>query len=903
MHSGGSARSYLRISAKLIPRGLQPEPARAWPCIGRGEIVLDIVETVTSTSRGRAQRALVRGPLGGGKSRCLDEVADAVVARGRTIRRIYASAAVESIPFGAVAHMLPAGAREADDPVSLIGALRDVLAPRGAGKPVLVIDDLPLLDLTTAGVVASLANSDEILLVASARSGEAIPAPLVEVFLGERSLVVDLPAMSDDDISTLLQQVLGAPADGAVVVSLRERSDGNPLFIRELVRGAFDAGALHEVNGIWRLHGELPRSTRLREVVESRLEIIGPDERRAMELLALCDSVDIDELEGLVDLEALAQLEARGLLATVHRAGRLMASLAHPLHAEAIRVGVPAVRWRLLMRQHLAWLDEHPDSVHGDALQRAIWRLDAGLPTDIEQLLHGAALAAAALDSRSVLRLALPAFEMQPNAATGALVVDAQFQTGAWADAYVILDRAGQLDPTPSVRIDLALTRSTIQLWGLGDEAGALKVLEDLLHDPEMSQDDLIRIRAGYASVLVNAGRPGQAREILGPVNQSSEMRARLGAAVADSNSLAMAGRCDAALRAIDEALTQRPGHNLVAIADVDTHMVSKAFAHLEAGRLGEALQLATDGYELGVTNGRPLTQYWFTLLIARVHLLRGEVATALRQFLSARALGVDAGLQGPTRTALVGAVVSHALLGDAAAATALLEQLHALPAFGFMAPELGLADGWCSVARGDLVSARAALQAYAAEAEATGHVTSAVWLLHDAARLGCADDVAGRISLLAAGTDSQLAVVRAAHVRAMVTGDLHEMIAVADGFATMGANLLAAEALVAASALARGAGDVRLLRSLSARAAHHLGLCEGAATPGLIGDGGFVEPLTEREREIAFLAANGMKSREIAEQLYVSLRTVSNHLQHVYDKLGVRSREELRAALAPGEP
>lgn len=860
------------------------------------------METVTSGTRARAQRALVRAPLGGGKSRCLDEIADAVVARGRTIRRIQGSAAVESIPFGAVAHMLPAGARESDDPVSLIGALRDVLAPDGSWKPVLVIDDLPLLDLTTAGVVASLATSEEILLVASARSGEALPAPLVEVFLGERSLVVDLPEMSDDDIASLLQRVLGAPVDGAVVVSLRERSDGNPLFIRELVRGALDEDALHEVNGVWRLHGELPRSTRLREVVESRLEIIGPEERRAMELLAACDSVDIDELEGLVGLEALAQLEARGLLTTVQRGGRLIASLAHPLHAEAIRVGLPAVRLRLLMRQHVAWLDEHPQSVHGDALQRAIWRLDAGLPTDIEQLLHGAELAAALLDSRSVLRLALPAFEMQPNAATGALVADAQFQTGDWADAYAILDRAGRLDPTPSVRIDLALTRSTIQLWGLGDCAGAQQVLEDLLGDPEMSADDLIRIRAGLASVLVNAGRPAQAREILKPVTDSSEMRARLGAAVAVSNSLAMAGLCTAALDAIDEALTQRPGHNLVAIADVDTHMVSRAFAHLEAGRLTEAMQIATDGYELGVTNARPLTQYWFTLLVARVHLLRGEVASALRRFLSARALGVDAGLSGPTRTALVGAIVSHSLLGDAPAAAALLVELDALPDFGFMAPERGLADGWCSVARGDLANARSVLQAYAAAAEETGHVTSAVWLLHDAARLGCAAEVVERITALAAGTDSQLAAVRAAHTRALVSGDLVEMIEAADAFAALGTNLLAAEALVTASTLARDVDDVRLLRSLSVRAAHHLELCEGATTPGLIGDGGFVEPLTDREREIAFLAANGMKSREIAEQLYVSLRTVSNHLQHVYDKLGVRSREELRAALAPGE-
>ena len=51
---------------------------------------------------------------------------------------------------------------------------------------------------------------------------------------------------------------------------------------------------------------------------------------------------------------------------------------------------------------------------------------------------------------------------------------------------------------------------------------------------------------------------------------------------------------------------------------------------------------------------------------------------------------------------------------------------------------------------------------------------------------------------------------------------------------------------------------------------------------------------LTDRERQIARLAANGVPSREIADQLYISTRTVENHLQRVYAKLGVTGRAEL---------
>jgi DNA-binding CsgD family transcriptional regulator len=49
--------------------------------------------------------------------------------------------------------------------------------------------------------------------------------------------------------------------------------------------------------------------------------------------------------------------------------------------------------------------------------------------------------------------------------------------------------------------------------------------------------------------------------------------------------------------------------------------------------------------------------------------------------------------------------------------------------------------------------------------------------------------------------------------------------------------------------------------------------------------------PLTVRELEIARLAAEGLTSREIAARLFVSVRTVDCHLQHVFAKAGVRNR------------
>ena len=51
---------------------------------------------------------------------------------------------------------------------------------------------------------------------------------------------------------------------------------------------------------------------------------------------------------------------------------------------------------------------------------------------------------------------------------------------------------------------------------------------------------------------------------------------------------------------------------------------------------------------------------------------------------------------------------------------------------------------------------------------------------------------------------------------------------------------------------------------------------------------------LSRRERQVARLAAEGRTASEIAEQLFISRRTVESHLAHVYAKLGVRSRLDL---------
>ena len=63
------------------------------------------------------------------------------------------------------------------------------------------------------------------------------------------------------------------------------------------------------------------------------------------------------------------------------------------------------------------------------------------------------------------------------------------------------------------------------------------------------------------------------------------------------------------------------------------------------------------------------------------------------------------------------------------------------------------------------------------------------------------------------------------------------------------------------------------------------------------------LDSLTPSERRVAQLAADGLSNREIAQNLFITTRTVEGHLTHAYQKLAITSREQLPAALLTKRP
>jgi DNA-binding CsgD family transcriptional regulator len=62
------------------------------------------------------------------------------------------------------------------------------------------------------------------------------------------------------------------------------------------------------------------------------------------------------------------------------------------------------------------------------------------------------------------------------------------------------------------------------------------------------------------------------------------------------------------------------------------------------------------------------------------------------------------------------------------------------------------------------------------------------------------------------------------------------------------------------------------------------------------------VEALTPSELRVAQLAADGHSNREIAAELYVTLKAIEGHLARTYAKLGIEGRAQLPPTLAAGK-
>jgi DNA-binding CsgD family transcriptional regulator/tetratricopeptide (TPR) repeat protein len=621
-----------------------------------------------------------------------------------------------------------------------------------------------------------------------------------------------------------------------------------------------------------------------------------------LDLLAVWEPLGLGELEAVCGGAAVDALDGAEMIRLRMDGRRQQVMLAHPLYGEVVRRSLSALGRRRLLLEHAARIEAHGARRRDDPLRVAMARLEATGTADVNLLVAAARIARHGHDHELVARLSGAALGDGWHAEAALLRAEALHELGAYDEVERLLASAPRevVDDTDhGVRIVAMRVRNL--MWGLRQPEDALVVNrgERARRLNVAERDELV---TDEALTLLYSNRPQQAIESLRQLSSAPTPRARVLRAIAEIPALIVVGRCEDALAEIEVA---QPAHRALedqsAIAHPGVHTVYRVHALTEAGQLAEAYAIAERGYRrANVGGGPPMGRDWFAAGLGRIALLQGRPRTARRWLAEAAVLSSSPGFDGPHRLELSLLAVAEAWLGNTPVAVATATEVRGLAPGVFLPAEEQLGLAWSCVADGDPHEARALLAAGADEARRSGHRSCEVWLRHDLLRLGdqrCTE----RLIELAGDCQGALVAAYAEHAVARSGRDPVALDGCSRRFEALGMDLLAAEAATEAADSHRRVGSQRNAAASAKRSSELLERCEGARTPALVSND-MVVPLTDREREVAALAARGLTNRDIASRLYLSPRTVENHLQRIYVKLGITTRAEVAEALAPGD-
>ena len=884
-----------------------------WPLVGRGEELAEL-ERLLAPDRGPGGVALF-GDAGVGKTRLVAEVVDARRGDGVAVEWVRATEAAKHIPLGSFAHLLEPvdDAHHPDDLLHV--ALAGLRERSGAANLILAVDDAHLLDESSVALLHLAVTQSAVQVLASVRTAEPVPPGLVGLWKDELLVRLDVGPLTRDATEQLVLAMVGGLVDqgqasppdgewrsgGTVPASLLDRiwrlSRGNPLFVRELVTAAVErrhGGG----GGRILLPAEGPRE-RLRELVEERLRLLEPSWRRALEMVAVGEQVPLEAVERLADPADLEALEHRGLVEIITTDRASTVQVAHPLYGEVLATSLPRLRRRAVIRDLIGAVE---DIGQFDRLRLATWRLESGLPGEAEQLLPLAREALGRLDHRLAERLSLAAGGTS-RADAGLVLAEALSGQGRIGDAEAVLAELRPAEPEEVARV--AIARASELFLHLDRSAEAFDVLRtadtDLAGHPAWQAD----CRSVMAQMLMFSLRLAEAGDIADELlaDASAPETARLRAATVALTVRGAEGRLDAGLAMLDEDLhaSARRHRREVPFGDIQLRMARFQGLYW-AGRLRELDAYTADNLGIELEQPPPSLRGILAGFRGGALLARGHAAAALAELQrSCRMLAESDWFgQRPLAEAMrtrAAVFAGELVVADEAIGAADIAYAADVRRSARTLPYIELSRAWLRAAQGGAADAAAGCLALAT---ALDHVLKplAVEVLHAAVRLGRAADAVEALERLADAVDGPFVDVAARHARALAQGDGNLLAGVAREFEDLGADLLAAEAHRAAENAHRRQGRGASASVSARRVAELLRRCGNPRSPALELTVPLGEELTEREREVALLAARGLTSPEIAAALYLSVRTVDTHLHRVYRKLMIDGRHELADAL-----
>ncbi len=842
---------------------------------------------------------VVAGAAGVGKTSLVGEAARRASELGFATARAVASPSGASIPFGPFAGFLPDSGHSAGDLLGLLMQARDAIAERAGpgGRLLLTVDDVQHLDDGSVALVHQLIQTRTCSALLCVRTPGRTPDLVTSLWKDALAERIDLQPWDQGQTGEVLAGVLAGQVSRTCVRELWEASRGNALYLRELVISARDSGALTQEGGIWSLRRPLAAPGPLVELVASRLAGLAPDARAAIDVLAVGEPVGLAVLDKITDPDGLEEAETRGFV-SVHQDGwRTEARLAHPLYGEAVRQQMPLSRRRRIAASLAAAIEATGARRRDDLLRLGRWQLEAGGNGDPGLLTRAAKRAQEMFDMDLSAKLARAAIDSGGGVEAGLMLGTAMFRAGHHAEAEEVLARSAELCQTDEDVAKIASARAyNLQLYA--DPAAAAVVLDEAL---AVITDELPRLRllGRLATYRLFAGDPEGALAAAAPVLATADDRTSCQGSYSSSIALAVLGRGDEAVSVAYAALPRhRRATGNTQLPEVQ--LIGAVFGHAASGRFAQAEADSIIGQDACLAAGDKEGHTTFLFMSGWVLIERGHLARAAAMFVDGASVNREINDPPGLRWCLAGIALAEAMSGHADRATAAAREFADLPVGPMTLYETDLierSNAWVSACSGELSRAREILEAAADRAAAARLRIAEARLLHDLARLGEPKRAAPRLAELAGLVEGDWVPALARHAAALVSSDPAALEDSGRAFDELGASLLAAEAYTAAAAAYRSAGAGRAASAAARRAAELTAACGDVVTPALAAGHG-AEQLTRREHEIAGLAAAGVSSREIAERLFLSIRTVDNHLQNVYAKLGVTGRDELARVL-----
>jgi DNA-binding CsgD family transcriptional regulator len=804
--------------------------------------------------------------------------------------------------------------------LAALGVFRSI----AAGQPlVLAIDDLQWVDVPSARVLEFClrrAAGEPIALLASVRLGTERPtvARFERALPAERVHRVTVGPMPADQIGRVIRARLGAEVPHPIATRIHEAAAGNPFSAVEIAREVLHRGAPAPGD-------PLPVPDDLAELPVARLTTLPKASREVLFVAAATSRPTLRVVRSASGLgartsAALAAAETAGVVSVEE--GTI--TFTHPLLASAAYASVSAEERRKVHRRladhvddpeerarHLALASEGPDAAVAEALDEAAGQARArGAPDAAAELADLARRLTPLADAEAMRRRTVEAaqhhFDAGDSTTAMALFEHAiaatppgrarariLFLSGAhgWMDLRHVgrqCERAlAEADADPEILTPVHDHLAWVALYR-GDLAAASQHAASAAQHGG-SVDSLARraeAQATFGMVRFLTGRPAEAlmaeadrlHDLAATDERGVEATVYTSAKTNHGLQRLWAGDLDAARSILQAELRRLEDRGRYLVRDEILAYLSEV--ECRAGRWDDATRYAEEAYEIGLASGRVSGEghHLFNRALVAAH--RGDVEAAKTD--AEAGLRISIANDDPFYASENRWVLGFLELSRSNASAA-LEQLDPVLAYlnGMGSPEPGVIP--CIP---DAIEALVLLgeidraQELVDELEAKGRTQDRPWALATAGRcralvLAARGDLDGGLQALTIALDRHQSVPqpfelgrtflvkgevdRRARRKRPARDSLREALAI---FERLGARLWAERAR---AELERVGGAV-------------------------VGPGG----LTPTERRVAELVSQGKSNREVADALFISVKTVEANLSRVFHKLGVRSRAEL---------